>query len=173
MCHWSTLGLCSGLGREVSCLDLTCIWKTRKRMCSLQIMKVKCQFLLSGVSFLQGLSPRPLWYEWPLLNIWGRIGSNERAGSVSVVMRKMGCVALLGVIQQLLVEGGGHDGQSWYPLAVVFEDLVLESGRRHSGMNRNWRQSKIKTVRIRVGCDVSATICWTLKELNLISHLRG
>lgn len=40
-------------------------------------------------------------------------------GSVIVVIRKMGCVALLEVIQQFLVESGGHDGQKLTPFCSV------------------------------------------------------
>lgn len=40
-------------------------------------------------------------------------------GSLFVVIRKMGCVALLEVIQQFLVERGGHDGQKLVPFCSI------------------------------------------------------
>lgn len=77
-------------------------------------------------------------------------------GSVSVVIRKMGCVALLEVTQQFLAERGDHDGQKLIPFAAFFEDLVSAtwkpSFRNEQGLRT---QSRIETVRD----DVSGTVC--------------
>lgn len=71
-----------------------------------------------------------------------------------MIIRKMGCVALLEVIQQFLAERGDHDGQN----AAFFEDLVSgtwkPSFRNEQGLKT---QSRIETVRVRD--DVSGTIC--------------
>lgn len=79
-------------------------------------------------------------------------------GSLFVIIRKMGCVGLLEVIQQFLAERGDHDGQKLVPFAAFFEDLVSgtwkPSFRNEQGLKT---QSRIETVRVRD--DVSGTIC--------------